>query len=110
MIKKRIKRDERIFLNEMGENKFQVTNRDGEELINADEDYFIYFKNVNFKANGTLQGRYQGENPSSIIDDKCVEAFNVDGVWVLSNGKQVKTGRLVAVNNKKSVIIIIQNT
>ena len=109
MINKRIRREEKIILNEMGESSFQVTNRDGVELIGSDEDYFIYFKNVNFRNNGTIDGRYLGENPQNIIDDKCFEVFNKDGIWVSSNSKQIKTGRLVAVNNKTGVIMVIQN-
>jgi hypothetical protein len=102
-----LRRDDKIVLTSVGGNTFNVENRDG-LVFEANDDFFIYFKNVNFKKDGTIDGRYLGDANDSMIDGYCRNAdFGTDG-WTI-DGKQIKTARLVAVNNKSGAIVIIQN-
>lgn len=109
-MKNRIKREQKIFLHPVNENTFEVNTLDNQLLISADEEYFIYFKNVYLREFGIIEGRYLGENPHNLIDEHCREiSYSVDrGQWVAKNGKPFRTARMVAVNNKTGVTIIIE--
>ena len=109
-IQKRIKREQKIFLYPVKENTFEINSEDKQVLVNAEEDYFIYFKNVFFREFGVIEGRYLGENPHAMIDKQCREvsySFEKSN-WIAHNGKVFKGARLVAVNNKTGVIVVIQ--
>jgi hypothetical protein len=103
-----LKRDYKIFLDHKGGNAFDVATRDGNIVLGADDDYFIYFKNVNFRADGKIDARYLGVANDSMIDGYCRNVdIDADGFKV--GGQLVKTARLVALNNKSGAIIIISN-
>lgn len=103
----KLRREDKIRLTLTDSNTYEVTNRNGEVVLGADQDYFIYFKNVNFKK-GFIEGRYLGENPESLLDDYCKDVYYKDGQF-FADGKVVKTARMAAVNNKTRTIIIIQS-
>lgn len=102
-----IKREEKIFLNPVGDGVFSIEDRDGRTLKDGSDEYFIYFKNVNFREDGRIDGRYLGENPTTIIDNQSKEATFIDGSGYEINGTEIRTARLVAVRNKSKVIVII---
>jgi hypothetical protein len=102
-----MKREEKIKLIMKGENTYEVTNDVGGVLLKADQDYSIYFKNVNFKQ-GFIEGRYLGEATEKILDDQCKDVKYKDGqFWV--DGEVIKTARLVAVNNKLKTLVVIES-
>lgn len=107
-----IKREEKINLTVVGNNTFQVTDRNGNIFsgFGASDNFFIYFKNVNFKKNGTIEGRYLGKASDSIVDGQCKEiSFKEDLGFVTNGDKVVRTARMVSVNNKTRALIIIEN-
>lgn len=109
MIKGKLVRDERIHLKPKSDKAFQVTNNDGETLLDESDDFYIYFSAVNFRNDGKIDGKYMGENPTTIIDKYCQPAtFTDDKGWMLPDGVRLRTARLVAVENKTGVIVIIQ--
>lgn len=105
-----LKREDKIAVYQTGMYTFKVeTVKDGVEQLKSDDDFFIYFKTVNFKPNGILEGRYLGENPKTIIDRHCKDAFYSDAHnWHFANCKQIKTARLVAVQNGTGKVIVIE--
>lgn len=103
-----LRRDAKILLNYRGGNKFDLMDRDGNVIMGANDNYYIYFKNVNFRANGDIDGRYLGVANDSMIDGYCRSADYI-GTGYRMDDHMVKTARMVAVNNKTGVIIIIQN-
>ncbi|AYP68167.1 hypothetical protein PQE75_gp035 [Bacillus phage vB_BcoS-136] len=102
-----LKREEKITLRLRGKDKYEVENRKG-KVFDSNDDYYIYFKNVNFKNNGVIEGRFLGNTGDKIIDDFCSKVL-YDGKSFTTNGKEIKTARMVAVDNKKKTIIIIHN-
>jgi hypothetical protein len=109
-----IKRDAKICLNNKGNNAYDVTDKNGKLLLSADENYFIYFKNVNFKNDGSIEGRYLGDikPDSALIDGYCRDvSFNGDTFTIAGTKgtESVRSARMVAVDNKTRTIIIIQN-
>jgi hypothetical protein len=107
-----LKRDDRIRLFAMdGVNKFEVRNRHDDVVLDADSDYFIYMSNVNLRNGNYIEGRYLGEldEKSPLIDSHCKTAVaDADNRQWTVDGKLVRTARMVAVNNKTNVIIVIQ--
>lgn len=104
-----LKRDEKIIVFPRGDNKYAILDFNGGLLVGYEKDFAIYMKNVMFRRDGKMQGIYLGdlkENDPllSVSDKKKVEI--VDGKFV-SNGKIVKTGRMVTISNKNDVFIII---
>lgn len=106
----KLKRNNRIRLFKINDNQFEVRSREDDVLIDSDSDYFIYLQNVNFINGNIIEGRYLGElsDSSSLIDDRCANVDLLDDKFY-SNGKQVRTAKMVAVNNKTKIIIIISN-
>lgn len=105
-----IKRDEKVIIHAMTDNKFEVTNREDEIIFGTDDDFHIYMKNVNFKK-GYIEGRYLGElTDDKLYDGYCREVFyHVNEGWKQKNGTHVRTARLVAVNSNTGATIIIQS-
>lgn len=102
---KTLRREEKIRLTLKDANTYEVTNRNGEVVLGADQDYFIYFKNANFMK-GFIEGRYLGEADERFLRDCYKNAYYKDGqFW--TGGKVVKTARLVAVRNKDRAVIVI---
>ena len=103
-----IMRDTRIKLHLKGDNSWDIQDNNGVTLATHKDDYFIYMKNVNLKSGKTITGRYLGvlSNNSPILDGQCkVVDIRDDGFYV--NNTKTTSARMVAVNNKKNVIIII---
>lgn len=106
----KLRRDDKIRLFLMGDNQFEVRNKVDDVVLDSNDNYFIYLKNVNFRSGNIIEGRYLGEltDDSAIIDKYCKDV-TVDGNMFSVDGKQVRSARMVAVNNKTKVVIIIQN-
>lgn len=104
-----VRREERVYLHRTDTNTFQVTSKDGVTYRDADEDYFIYFKNVNLRANGDIDGRFLGYTTDTFIDDACLDVDYEDGVGYMADGRLVRTARMLAVDNKNNTIIVIEN-
>jgi hypothetical protein len=104
-----LRREEKIFLNIIDKDTFELTNRNGDLIFNGSDSYFIYFKNANFKTNGVIEGKYLGEASDSIIDGFCKNVSFEDGLGFKTDKKIVRTARMVAVDNKNKSVIIIEN-
>jgi hypothetical protein len=106
-----IKANTKIYLNRKSDNTYDVNDKDGNLLLGANDNYFIYFKNVNFRADGTIDGRYLGtlKDDSILIDGYCRDVYHNNGGFTIQGGRKVRTARMVAVNNKSKTIIIIQS-
>jgi hypothetical protein len=104
-----LKRNDKVRLYSMGMNKFEGRNRQDDVVLDSEKDYFIYMSNVNFRNGNLIEGRYLGdlEANSPLIDDSCKQV-NVDGNNFLVDGSVVRTAKMVAVNNKTNVIVVIQ--
>ncbi|MFS0905730.1 hypothetical protein AB3N02_22040 [Priestia aryabhattai] len=102
------KREEKIFLFPKEEG-FEVRDRDDNVLLEAGDDYYIYFKNVNFNTDGSIDARHLGENPHSIIDEYCkiLKYSPRLGYWQKDRDR-IYTARMVAVSNKSKRVIFIQ--
>ncbi len=108
----KISRETKIFLKPVSPNTFDIFDRDNNLLMSGDDKYFIYFKNVNFRSDGSIDARYLGEANDSLVDGYSREATYSNGAWsieTVSNPKVIRTARMVVVDNKSKVIVIIQN-
>lgn len=88
---------------------FDVIQNDN-TVLNGDDNYFIYMKNVNLQPNGVIVGRYLGEASDSLIDGYCRDAVYNDGVGFEVDGERIRVARMLAVKNyeDKRVIVVIQ--
>lgn len=80
-------------------------------ILSHNDDYFIYMKNVNFKDDGSIEGRYLGEASEILLDEHARESFYKDGKHFIDGSNQpIKTARMVVINNKEDskVIIVIK--
>jgi hypothetical protein len=100
-----LRRDKKVFLNHIGDNKYEVLNHDKQLVFGKDDDYSIYFKNVTFKADGTIDGRYLGVPSDTLIDGYARSVTYDNGFKV--DGQSVRTARMVVANSKSGAIIII---
>lgn len=109
-MRNRIFREQKIIMNQAGIG-YQISDNKGEVLVGSEEDYFIYFKNVNFRQDGTIEGRYLGVASDKLIDgySRDVMYDTEDGVWKTVDKNNVRTARMVAINNKTNVTIILHN-
>jgi len=108
---KDLKREDRVMFIKKEDNSFEVLDRSGNVILDKDSEYFIYMKNVNFKSGKIIQGRYLGsisEN-DAILGNHCKNVVIKDNDFYVDDSL-VKTARMVAVNNKKNVIIIVSNS
>lgn len=84
---------------------------DGDKVVlSHDIDYFIYMKNINFKDDGSINGRYLGEATDILIDSYAKDVVYHNGKHIMYN-RPIKTARMVVVrnNNKdKKIIVVIQ--
>lgn len=101
-------RDRRVRLFDMGNFNFEVRNKQDDVIKDSSDDFFIYMSGVNFIDGRIIEGRYLGnlDDKSPLIDGKCSYVAVNNGKYMI-NGTQVRTARMVAVNNKKNVIVII---
>lgn len=105
-----LRRNDRVRLFGMGGSKFEGRNRQDDVVLDAEQDYFIYLTNVNFRKGNLIEGRYMGDlvEGTPIIDKHCKQVGVSDNEFVV-DGKVIRTARMVAVNNKTNVIVVIQN-
>ena len=106
----KISRETKIKLFMVGDNQFEVKDKEDNVLIDSDSDYFIYMKNVNFKNGNFIEGRYLGVlNDDSVILDKHCKTVSIseDGSEFTLGRTKLRTATMVAVNNKTKVIVII---
>jgi len=104
-----VKRNDKIILLPKGDDKYAIVNSNMDILVDYDEDYTIYMKNVMFRRDGKVQGIYLGELDSNsplltVSDRKKVEV--VDGKFKTGD-EVVKIARMVTISNKNDVFIII---
>jgi hypothetical protein len=104
-----MRRDDRIFLNIKGDNTYEITDRNGNLLRGSDEEYCIYFKNVNFRSDGAIDGRFLGYTDYRLVDEYCKDVEYSGNGYTIENGNPVRTAKMVLVDNAKRTIIIIQN-
>lgn len=110
-----IKREKRITMKrEMinGNYSYMVYGTFGKQYYKSNENYHIYFKNVNFKKDGIIEGTYLGLTDGSMEDGytrtvSYYPNYNIKEYWAMDNGTKVKTARLVSLNNKTGVVTII---
>ena len=107
----KLKREDKIRLNRVSDNSYQVTDfNNGDVLLKDTDNYFIYFKNVNLRSDGTIEGRYLGTTDGSIIDGYSRQATFTDGIgYSIENVGVIRTARMVAIDNRNKTIIVIQN-
>lgn len=106
-----LQRDSRIKLNSVGENKWEIQDKDGNLLVDGDNDYLIYMQNVNFRNGDSIEGRYLGTIglDSVLLKVDNSKFVTTNGNEFLADGERVGTARMVVVNNKTSVTIVISN-
>lgn len=84
---------------------------DGDKVVlSHDTDYFIYMKNINFKDDGSINGRYLGEATDILIDNYARDVVYQNGKHMMC-GRPVKTARMMVVKNNskdKKIIVVIQ--
>ncbi|AGI11864.1 hypothetical protein X915_gp023 [Bacillus phage vB_BanS-Tsamsa] len=104
-----LKRERKVYVKVVGDNEYEVLNENKEKVYGSNDDYFIYFKNVNFRANGEIDGRYLGMANENMIDNYCenVSYDELNGFNI--KGNKVRTARMVALNNKSGAIIIVSS-
>lgn len=105
----KLKRGNNVYFKMVGENEFEVTNMNHEVVYNSNEDYFIYFKNVTFKPNGEISGKYLGMASNMMIDEYCQNALYDDLNGFSVSGKKLRTANMVAVKNKSGAIVIVSS-
>ena len=103
-----IMRDTKVELHLIGDKNWEVRNLNGDVLKDSDDNYFIYMNNVVFKRGNIITGKYCGEltENSPILDDQCKDVIT-DGVKFTVDGGIVRRARMLAVNNKTKVILIL---
>jgi hypothetical protein len=103
-----IRRNEKIYLQQVGDNKYSVIDKLGNTLLACNDNYSIYFKNVNFKNNGIIEARYLGVATSTLVDSHCLDAMYTDEGW-MCNGKKLSTARMVAVTNGIETKVVVKD-
>ena len=103
-----VMRDTKIELHLIGDKNWEVRDLGGNVLQDCEDSYFIYMKNVAFKRGNIITGKYCGEltENSPILDDQCKDVVT-DGVRFTVDGQILRRARMLAVNNKTKVILIL---
>lgn len=106
---KQLLRDAKIKLHLDKDNKWIIKDVEGNLLVDSDNDYMIYMINVNFKKGNLIEGRFLGQIDKNSPLLKVDNAKNVttDGVDFFADGEKVKSAKMVVVNNKTNIIIVI---
>lgn len=102
-------RDSLVRLFRIGDKAYEIRDRQDNVLVDSDNDYFIYLKQCNFKNDNFIDGIYLGqlEENSSLIDRHCKTVTIKDGRFTV-DGELIRKARMVAINNKTNVIVVIQ--
>ncbi len=103
----KIKRETKIRLFMIKNNKFEVRNMDDNILFDCNSDYFIYMKNVNFRNGNIIEGRYLGELDEDYLEINDNNTVYSDGNNFYVNNKRIMKARMVAISNKRNAIIVI---
>lgn len=100
--------DTRYRFFDIGNMNFEARDKDDNVIKDSNDDYFVYMTGVNFKQGNVIEGRYKGTltNDSPILDNHC-KTVTTDGNKYIADGQQIKTARMVAINNKTGVVVII---
>lgn len=108
MTKHNLVRDTRYKLFMVDNNAFDVVDKNDNTLLSSKDNYFIYLQNVNFKRNGVIEGRYLGDltSNSPLLDKNC-KTVSINGDKFTVDNDQIMSARMVAINNKDKVIVII---
>lgn len=108
---KKLQRDAKIKMNLVDDNKWEIKDVDGKMLVDGDSDYLIYMKNVNFRKGNVMEGRFLGviEENSPLLNVGNSTIVTTDGEKFSTNGEQVRSAKMVVVNNKTNVVIVISN-
>lgn len=103
----KLKRGEKVILSPKGGNKFSITDTKSNLLVDGDNDYIIYLKNVLFRRDGKIQGIFLGELKAddALLNINEYEVSFDDGV--IKANKEIKTARMVTINNKKNIFVTI---
>lgn len=101
-------RDNKIILLPNGDKEFTIADADENVLVDGNEDYIVYLKNVMFRRDGKIQGTYLGtineNDPLMTIVDKKVDIVN--GKFKI-NGENIRLARMVTINNKNNIFVTI---
>lgn len=108
---KKLQRDAKIKMSLVDDNKWEIQDIDGKMLVDGDSDYLIYMKNVNFRKGSVMEGRFLGtiKENSPLLNVGNATVVTTDGDKFSTDGKQVRSAKMVVVNNKTNVIIVISN-
>lgn len=110
---KKLQRDDKIKMNlvEKSDKKWEIRDKDGKMLVDGNSDFLIYMQNVNFRKGNVIEGRYLGSigEDSPLLKVATAKVVTTDGSKFLSDGKQVRSAKMVVVNNKTNVVIVISN-
>lgn len=104
----KLKRDMLIFLSpEDEEGRYKVFDKSGNTILDSNEDYHIYFKDIQFKSEGYIVATYLGETEGRLLDEYCRRVeFNRQDGWNADDGDRPSSARLASVNNGQKLVII----
>ena len=103
-----IRRETKVELHLIGDGGWEVRDQEGNVLKDCEEDYFIYLKNVSLRKGVVITGRYLGDlTPSSPLLDEHCKDITTDGKRFLLGKQIVRNARMVAINNKQKVILVL---
>lgn len=99
-----------ISFKEERENEYTIKDKREILLVDSNEDYHIYMNEVTFNKDGTFSGNYLGKNPIAIIDEYCrVASFDKNKGWMLPDDVILRSAKMVAVENKLGILVILQD-
>lgn len=106
----KLRRGEKIKLTLTNTNTYEVTNREGEKVLSADQDWCIYLSDINF-GEGYIEGRYLGDTTeeSVLFDRHARDVVYLDKQFWINNGEAVKTARMLAISNKRRTVVVIED-
>lgn len=104
----KINYEKKIFLKQKEKDRYEIYDKEGNILLSENEDYYIYFKNVNFTKEG-MNGRFLGYT-TGILEDGYSRIISQDdnGKWVTTEG-ELKTANMASVKNGEKTVVILKN-
>lgn len=105
----KLQRDDKIKLHLDKDNKWIIKDVNGNTLVDSDTEYMIYMINVNFKNGNLIEGRYLGhiDKNSPLLQVDNAKVATTNGSEFVTDGKRVRTAKMVVINNNDSVVIVI---
>ena len=108
MCMNKIRKDLKVDLYLIGDNGWEIRDQEGNVLKDCEEDYFIYLRNVALKRGNVISGRYCGVlTPNSPVLDSYCKDVTTDGKRFTIGKQIVRNAKMVAVNNKTKIILIL---